>query len=142
MLPDKEMIMKYLLVLGLSIFTTNLFAQEANDTTKTKGVILVAENAPTFPGGREELYRFIGSKIKYPKDARRNGIEGKVGISFVVERDGSIKPESIKIEQSLYPSLDKEAIRVVKLMPNWTPANHSGRNVRAKTGFPITFALH
>ena len=142
MLPDKNRIMKYWLVFGLSILATNLFGQETNDTSKIKGVILVAENAPTFPGGQEELYKFIGSKIRYPKDARKNGIEGKVIISFVVERDGSIKPESIKIEKSLYPSLDKEAIRVIKLMPNWTPANHSGRNVRAKTGFPITFALH
>lgn len=133
--------MKYLMLLGISILTTNIFGQELKDTTKTNGVILVAEKAPEFPGGREELYKFISSKLKYPKDARRNGIEGKVIISFVVERDGSVEPESIKIEQSVYPSLDAEAIRVVKLMPNWTPANQKGRNVRAKTGFPIIFAL-
>ena len=65
--------------------TTNLFGQESNDTTKAKGIILGAENGPEFPGGRDELYKFINSKLKYPKDARRNGIEGKVVISFVVE---------------------------------------------------------
>jgi protein TonB len=133
--------MKHLLLFGLLILTISLLAQETTDTTKTQGVVSVAESAPEFPGGQAELFNFINSKLKYPKDAKRNGIEGKVVISFVVERDGRVKPESIKIEQSVYPSLDKEAIRVVKLMPNWIPANHKGRNVRAKTGFPIAFAL-
>jgi len=133
--------MKYLLLSGLLLFTTYLFGQDSTDTTETKGIILVAENAPEFPGGADKLSEFINSNLKYPKDARKNEVEGKVVISFVVERDGSIKSENIKIEQSVYPSLDKEAIRVVKLMPNWIPANHNGRSVRAKSGFPITFAL-
>lgn len=133
--------MKYSLLLLTVLLTTNLFAQEAKDTTKTKEIILVAENAPSFPGGQAELYRFIGRKLNYPKDARKSGIQGRVVISFVVERDGSVKPESIKIEQSVHPSLDNEAIRVVKLMPKWIPASHSGRTVRAKTGFPILFFL-
>src|SRR5687768_8522266 len=121
--------MKYSLLLFLTILTTNIFAQGTKDTAKTEGIILVAENAPSFPGGQAELNKFISSKLKYPKDARKSGIQGKVVISFVVERDGSVKPETIKVEQSVHPSLDNEAIRVVKLMPKWTPASHSGRNV-------------
>lgn len=94
-----------------------------------------------FPGGQAELYRFISSRLKYPKDAMKSGIQGKVVISFVVERDESVKPESIKVKQSVHPSLDNEVIRVVKLMPKWEPASHSGRNVRTKTGSPIAFSL-
>ena len=133
--------MRYLFLFLLSILTTNLFGQVVRDTTNAKGIMLVAEKAPTFPGGPTELYKFITSKLKYPKDARKSGVQGRVIISFVVERDGSVKPESIKIEQSVHPSLDNEAIRVVKLMPKWTPAHHSGRDVRAKTAFPIVFSL-
>jgi periplasmic protein TonB len=133
--------MRYLLLFGLTVLTSHLFGQDSSGTTNTKGIILVAEIAPEFPGGPEALYKFISSKLKYPKDARKNGVEGKVVVSFIVERDGSVKPESIKIERSVYPSLDMEAIRVVKLMPKWTPANQKGRDVRAKTGFPIIFKL-
>lgn len=133
--------MKPTLLLAILITTSNLFAQESTDSTSTQDIILVAEKGPEFPGGINTLYEFIGSKIKYPKDARKAEVEGRVVVSFVVERDGSIKPESIKIEKSLYPSIDKEAIRVVRLMPNWIPARQSGRTVRAKTGFPIMFAL-
>lgn len=133
--------MKYILLIATFIFTTNLFAQKPTDSTTTQEIILVAEIGPEFPGGINKLYEFIGSKLKYPKDVRKAEIEGRVVVSFVVERDGSIKPENIRIEEGLYPSIDKEAIRVIKLMPNWKPAQQSGRTVRAKTGFPIMFAL-
>jgi periplasmic protein TonB len=133
--------MKYIILIGLFSLTIKLCGQELNDSTSIGETILVADNAPEYPGGRNELYKFIGTHLKYPKDARRNRIEGRVVISFIIERDGSFKPENIKIEQSLYPSLDEEAIRVIKLMPNWIPASHQGQKVRAKTGLPITFAL-
>ncbi len=133
--------MKYILLITILFTTSNLFAQESIDSTSTQKIILVPQEGPEFPGGINTLYEFIGSQIKYPKDARKAEIEGRVVVSFVVERDGSIKPESIKIEEGLYPSLDKEVIRVVKLMPNWIPAQQSGRTVRAKTGFPVMFAL-
>jgi TonB family protein len=133
--------MKYILLIAILTLAHSLSAQEPLDSTTTNEIILVAEKGPEFPGGMDKLYEFIGSKLKYPKDAQKAEIEGRVVVSFVVERDGSIKPESIKIEKGLYPSIDKEALRVIKLMPNWIPAQQKGRTVRAKTGFPIMFAL-
>lgn len=128
-------------MISFLVFPIGGMAQIARDSTINQSIILVAENEPTFPGGKMELFSFIGKHIKYPKDALKKGKEGVVVVSFIVERDGTIKSESIKIEQSVYPSLDEEAIRIIKLMPNWIPANHDDRTVRAKTGIPIQFKL-
>lgn len=133
--------MKCLILLSLVVATINLFAQAANDTTSTREIVLVAEKEPQYPGGREELYKYIGNTVRYPKKARKEGVEGTVVVSFIVERDGNINQGSITIEQSVHPLLDEEVIRIVKLLPKWTPATASGRNVRAKTAFPVQFAL-
>lgn len=132
---------KHILMVSFLLFPMGLMAQSATDSTINQSVILIAESEPSFPGGKMELFAFIGKHIKYPKDALKKDKEGVVVVSFVVERDGTIKSESIKIEQSVYPSLDEEAIRIIKLMPNWIPANHDDRTVRAKTGIPIQFKL-
>lgn len=133
--------MRYLTLFALFAFAINAFGQESIDNTKSDNVILIVENPPTFPGGFEKLYKFLGGKMKYPKEARKSGIQGRVVVGFVVEKDGSVNAESVKIEQSAHPLLDEEAIRVVKLMPRWTPGNHKGRNVRVMTRIPITFTL-
>lgn len=137
----KRMINRQLILCGLICFTNPLCAQVKQDSIGSSEIILVAEQPPHFPGGQTELMKFVSSNLKYPQEARKSGIQGKVFISFVVERDGTIKEESITIEKSVHPLLDNEAVRIVKMMPEWIPANQKGRTVRCKTAFPILFAL-
>lgn len=102
-------------------------------------VFEVVEQMPTFPGGNGELMAYLGKNIKYPVVAEENGVQGRVVLTFVVERDGSIT--DVKVVKSVDPSLDKEAIRVVKAMPNWIPGKQNGSAVRVKYTLPVTFRL-
>ena len=99
----------------------------------------VVEQMPSFPGGDAELMKFLNSHIKYPAVAEENGIQGRVVATFVVERDGSIT--DVKVIKSVDPSLDKEAIRVLKSMPKWIPGKQNGSAVRVKYTVPVTFRL-
>jgi protein TonB len=99
----------------------------------------VVEQMPSFPGGDAELMKFLSSHIKYPVVAEENGIQGRVIATFVVERDGSIS--DVKVVKSVDPSLDKEAIRVLKSMPKWIPGKQNGSAVRVKYTVPVTFKL-
>ena len=99
----------------------------------------VVEQMPSFPGGDAELMKFLSSHIKYPVVAEENGIQGRVIATFVVERDGSIS--DVKVVKSVDPSLDKEAIRVLKSMPKWIPGKQNGSAVRVKYTVPVTFRL-
>lgn len=102
-------------------------------------VYQVVEQQPSFPGGREELFKYLAYNVKYPIDAAENKIEGRVLVTFVVEHDGSIS--NVNVANSVYPSLDKEAIRVVSEMPKWIPGKANGKTVRVKYTIPITFRL-
>ena len=108
----------------------------AEEETK---VFDVVEQMPSFPGGDAELMKFLNSHIKYPAVAEENGIQGRVVATFVVERDGSIT--DVKVIKSVDPSLDKEAIRVLKSMPKWIPGKQNGSAVRVKYTVPVTFRL-
>ena len=99
----------------------------------------VVEQMPSFPGGDAELMKFLSTHIKYPVVAEENGIQGRVIATFVVERDGSIS--DVKVIKSVDPSLDKEAIRVLKSMPKWIPGKQNGSAVRVKYTVPVTFRL-
>ena len=99
----------------------------------------VVEQMPSFPGGDAELMKFLHDHIKYPVVAEENGIQGRVIAQFVVERDGSIS--DVKVIKSVDPSLDKEAIRVLKSMPKWIPGKQNGSAVRVKYTVPVTFRL-
>ena len=99
----------------------------------------VVEQMPSFPGGDAELMKYLSSHIKYPVVAEENGIQGRVIATFVVERDGSIS--DVKVIKSVDPSLDKEAIRVLKSMPKWIPGRQNGSAVRVKYTVPVTFRL-
>ncbi len=102
-------------------------------------IFQVVEEMPSFPGGMGELMKFLGNNIKYPAVAQENGIQGRVIIQFVVEKDGSVaNPVVVK---GVDPALDKEALRVVKSMPNWTPGKQRGKAVRVKYTVPVTFRL-
>jgi len=99
----------------------------------------VVEQMPHFNGGDAALMEFLNKNIKYPVIAEENGIQGRVVATFVVERDGSIT--DVKIARSVDPSLDKEAVRVIKSMPKWVPGRQNGSPVRVKFTLPVTFRL-
>ena len=99
----------------------------------------VVEEMPSFPGGHGALMQYLASNIKYPVVAQENGVQGRVIVSFVVERDGSIS--DVKVARSVDPSLDREAQRVVKSMPKWKPGKQNGSAVRVKYTVPVVFRL-
>ena len=99
----------------------------------------VVEEMPQFPGGPSALFEYLSKNIKYPVVAEENGVQGRVIVTFVVERDGSIT--DVKVVKSVDPSLDKEAQRVVKSMPHWIPGKQNGSAVRVKYTVPVTFKL-
>lgn len=99
----------------------------------------IVEEMPSFPGGQGALMSFLSSNIKYPVVAQENGVQGRVIVGFVVERDGSIT--DVKVMRSVDPSLDREAQRVVKAMPKWKPGKQNGSAVRVKYTVPVVFRL-
>ena len=102
-------------------------------------VFEVVEEMPHFPGGAAALQAFLSSNTKYPVVAQENGVQGRVTVSFVVERDGSIT--DVRVVRSVDPSLDREASRVVRSMPRWSPGKQNGSTVRVKYTVPVVFRL-
>ena len=99
----------------------------------------MVEVMPSFPGGQGALFEWLSKNIKYPVVAEENGVQGRVIVTFVVERNGSIT--DVQVVKSVDPSLDKEAVRVVKAMPHWIPGKQNGSAVRVKFTVPVTFRL-
>ena len=99
----------------------------------------VVEQMPSFPGGPSALMEWLSNNVKYPVVAQENGVQGRVVVSFVVERDGSIT--DVKVVRGVDPSLDKEASRVVRAMPRWIPGKQNGSAVRVKYNVPVAFRL-
>ena len=99
----------------------------------------VVEQMPNFPGGYQKMHEFIEKNLHYPKECAENGIQGRVIIDFVVERSGKLT--NIRVVKSVNPALDKEALRIVNLMPKWIPGRQSDKTVRVKYIIPITFQL-
>ncbi len=102
-------------------------------------VFFIVEEMPDFPGGQLALRKFIAQAIKYPVIAQENGIQGKVFVNFVVEKDGSVTKATIA--RGVDPSLDKEALRVVNSLPKWKPGKQGGKPVRVSYTVPINFVL-
>ena len=102
-------------------------------------IFTVVEQMPMFPGGNEALMGYLRDNIHYPTVAAENGVQGRVVVGFVVERDGSIT--DVNILRGVDPSLDREAMRVVKSMPKWTPGKQNGSAVRVKYQVPVSFRL-
>lgn len=109
------------------------------DTVKTEMIFDMPEQMPEFPGGGTAMEHFINENIKYPPAAKEKGIQGKVYIQFVVEKDGTLT--DFKVRRGAHPLLDAEALRVLKLMPNWKPGSMRGKKVRTRYTVPIIFAL-
>ena len=102
-------------------------------------VFVVVEEMPEFPGGTLALRQYLASAVKYPVIAQENGIQGKVYVNFVVEKDGSVT--KAKIARGVDPSLDAEALRVVSTLPKWKPGKQRGAPVRVSYTVPISFKL-
>lgn len=105
----------------------------------TNSVLSSVEHLPEFPGGVEAFVKFLGSNIRYPKDAREKGIQGRVIITFVVEKDGSLSGN--KIVRGVSPDIDAEALRVLEMSPKWSPGTQKGKAVRVQYSVPISFKL-
>lgn len=99
----------------------------------------IVEQQPMFPGGQTALMKYLSEHTKYPVVAQENGVQGRVTVQFVVEKDGSIS--DVHVLRGVDPSLDKEAVRVVKSMPRWTPGKQNGINARVNYRVPVLFRL-
>lgn len=102
-------------------------------------IFTVVEEMPSFPGGKKALYAYLGDNIKYPDVAKKEGIQGTVYVTYVVEKDGAIS--HAKVLRGVHESLDKEAVRVIKTMPKWEPGKQRGESVRVQYTLPIKYTL-
>ena len=102
-------------------------------------VFMVAEQMPEFPGGMKELLKFLQNNLKYPENAMKNNVQGRVIVQFVVEKDGTLT--EFKVARSVDPDLDAEALRVLQIMPKWKPGMQRGKIVRVKFTVPVSFKL-
>lgn len=101
---------------------------------------MVVEDMPEFPGGQAALLDYLRKNIKYPRLSQENGVQGRVLVQFVVNKDGSIvDPEVVK---NVDPLLDKEALRVISTMPKWKPGSQRGKPVRVRYTVPVNFRLN
>ncbi len=106
---------------------------------KADEIFTVVEEPCQFPGGMGALMKFLSKNIVYPEIAQDNGIQGRVIVSFVVEKNGL--PSQVKVVRGVDPALDKEAVRVVKKMPAWKPGKQQGKAVRQRFTLPVQFRL-
>lgn len=113
--------------------------KEEKDEIEESQIFFIVEEMPEFPGGENALRSYIAKSIKYPIIAQENGIQGKVYVSFVVDKDGGIS--DAKIVRNVDPSLDKEALRVINSLPKWKPGKQRGKPVRVAYTVPISFVL-
>ena len=131
--------MKKLLFILMLCFTA-LATAGAQQTEKPLGKVYdIVDVMPQFPGGQGELMKFLRNNVKYPAEAQKKKIEGRVIVTFVVNKKGRIIDPTV--ERSAHPLLDAEALRVIKRMPRWTPGRMNGESVNVKFRLPITFKL-
>ena len=131
----KLIIMSLMALFGL----TTVSAQKTVVAEKNQQVFDIVEQMPEYPGGMQALLEYLMENVKYPEDAEKQKIEGRVIAIFVVETDGSIS--NVEVVKPVFPSLDAEAVRVLSGMPKWKPGMQSGKVVRVKYTVPINFSL-
>lgn len=113
-------------------------AADTSSANRSK-IFTAVEQEPSFPGGIEQFYRFLQSNIRYPAKAFENNVQGKVFLTFVVEKDGSLT--DIKVVRGIGSGCDEEARRVITISPKWKPGIQNGRPVRVQYTMPISFTL-
>ena len=109
------------------------------DIEKAPEVFDIVESMPEFKGGISEFYKFVGENLKYPSQARRIGVQGKVFVHFIVDRDGGLS--DIKIARGIGAGCDEEVLRILAMSPKWIPGKQRGNPVRVRMMMPITFRL-
>ena len=114
-------------------------AQTHKDTTADDKVYKVCEQMPTYEGGDAALMKYIGENLKYPEEAKKRGLQGRVVVGFIIEKDGSLT--NFKVLRAVDRALDAEALRVVKGMPKWIPGRQNGQCVRVRYLLPIYICL-
>ena len=120
-------------------------AETGEDTVQIKSaeptdkVYQVVEQMPTFKGGDAALMKYLSENIKYPKAAEKAGEQGRVVVNFIVEKDGTVA--DVKVARSVTPTLDAEAVRVIKAMPKWVPGKQDDQPVRVRYNVPVSFKL-
>ncbi len=110
-----------------------------NEKLDPTRVYEIVEQMPCFPGGDEAMMTWVKQHLQYPESARRDSIEGRVILTFVVERDGTTT--DFKVVRSVHPALDAEALRLLSTMPRWIPGRQNGVALRVKYTYPVTFRL-
>ena len=129
----------YLSIFILCVSFRYSFAQTKDTTENVNKVFVAVEVPPQFPGGNQRFFEYLARNVRYPLEARRNNIQGKVFISFVVKRDGKLADPMIV--RSLSPETDAEAIRLINLSPHWTPGIQNGRAVDVAYTIAVTFRM-
>jgi periplasmic protein TonB len=123
---------------GTDVIVETIETSETNNEVKEK-IYTWAEEMPKYPGGDSELIKFFSQNIVYPEIAKRAGVEGKVILSFVVDKSGNII--DIKVLKSIGAGCDEEAVRVLKIMPGWIPGKQNGNPVLTRINIPVVFKL-
>ena len=133
----KNVSLKVALMMFVLLFS---FMTSTAQTKKNDMLFSVVEVMPQYPGGQIAMMKYIMENMKYPEQAMKKGIQGRVAVRFIVEKDGSIS--DVKPIHSVHTLLDKEAVRVVKSMPKWSPGKQNGKPVRVQLIVPIMFKLN
>jgi protein TonB len=110
------------------------------DVEDTKPPSIIVEEMPSYPGGDAERQKFLAETIQYPQQALENGIQGTIYVQFIVDSKGNIT--DVKILRGIGGGCDEEALRVIKMMPQWHPGKQNGRAVRVLYHMPVSFKLH
>ena len=113
--------------------------EEAPEEETSDEIFMVVEDQPEPEGGLQAFYNFVGKNMEYPAQARRMGVEGKVFVQFVVDKDGSLT--DVKAVKGIGAGCDEEAVEIVKSAPKWKPGKQRGKAVRVRMIIPITFKL-
>lgn len=137
--------MKKIFLILAAFMTATSFALAQEDKSEpakndSKDVFIDDEEAAQFPGGDQECFKFLAANVKYPVECQKEGVQGRVIVSFVVNTDGTL--DEIKTIRSPHPALSKEAERIVGLMPKWKPATQQGKAVRSRFNIPVMFRLN
>lgn len=129
------------LFLLIALLSLESKAQQTTQMESETQLYTIVEEMPEFPGGHEALIKYLNTNIKYPEEARKMGLEGKVFVQFVVTKTGTI--QNIKVIRGIEDgeALEKEAMRVMQAMPNWKPGKMDGKAINTSLTLPISFKL-
>lgn len=131
---------KILFVMLIALFSVATMSAQTKKKTHTRGKVYeVVEQMPVFPGGQQALMTYLKDNVKYPKDMIDKGAQGRVVVSFVIDKEGNVT--DVKVAYSVSKQFDEEAMRVIRAMPKWVPGKQKGKNVSVRYNIPVSFRL-